>query len=210
MKKVLLIFVLCFLSNVLFAQYSPVSKNIVTTNLLQFFEQPAGFGIAYERMLDKGRSNNVAQFSVKLDLNKISDTDRNAYLTFENQLIYDEDAYQYSGYSITPEVKYYFSWNAPFGPYFSLFVKHSTYHECFKDLADENSNYNSNITVFGRGVATGYQFKIKELIVLDLGLGYMIQDKKSETQVYGDDSFVPMSNEKKDGLRIAVSIGTAF
>ena len=87
MKKVLLTVVLCVFSNVLFAQYSPVSKNIISTNLLQFFEQPAGFGIAYERMLDKGRSNNVAQFSMKLDVKKISDADRDAYQTFEDQLI---------------------------------------------------------------------------------------------------------------------------
>ena len=210
MKKVLLTVVLCIFSNVLFAQYSPVSKNIISTNLLQFFEQPTGFGIAYERMLDKGRSNNVAQFSVKFDLNRISDTDRNAYLTFENQLIYDEDAYQYSGYSITPEVKYYFGWNAPFGPYFSMFGKHSAYQEYFKDIANENNNYNSNISVFGRGVASGYQFKIKELLVLDLGVGYMIQDKKSEKHTHGDVNLIQMSNEKKDGVRITVSIGTAF
>ena len=210
MKKVLLTVVLCVCSNVLFAQYSPVSKNIISTNLLQFFEQPAGFGIAYERMLDKGRSNNVAQFSVKLDLKKISDTDRDAYQTFEDQLIYNEDAYQYSGYALIPEVKYYFGWNAPFGPYFSLFGKYSNYQESFKDLADENNNYNSNITAFGRGVGTGYQFIIKELVVVDLGVGYMIQDKKTEKQGYGEDIFIPMSNEKKDGVRLAVSIGTAF
>ena len=210
MKKVLLTVVLCVFSNVLFAQYSPVSKNIISTNLLQFFEQPAGFGIAYERMLDKGRSNNVAQFSMKLDVKKISDADRDAYQTFEDQLIYDEDAYQYSGYAVTPEVKYYFGWNAPFGPYFSLFGKYSNYQESFKDLADENNNYNSNITAFGRGIGTGYQFIIKELVVVDLGVGYMIQDKKSEKQGYGEDSFIPMSDEKKGGVRIAVSIGAAF
>ena len=147
MKKVLLTVVLCVFSNVLFAQYSPVSKNIISTNLLQFFEQPAGFGIAYERMLDKGRSNNVAQFSMKLDVKKISDADRDAYQTFEDQLIYDEDAYQYSGYAVTPEVKYYFGWNAPFGPYFSLFGKYSNYQESFKDLADENNNYNWKINL---------------------------------------------------------------
>jgi len=210
MKKVLLIVVLCVFSNVLFAQHSPVSKNIISTSILQFFEQPAGFGIAYERMLDKGRSNNVAQFGVKLDFKKISDTDRDAYQIFEDQLIYDEDAYQYSGYALTPEVKYYFGWNAPFGSYFSLFGKYANYQESFKDLSDENNNYNSNIASFGRGVGAGYQFIIKELVVIDLGVGYMVQDKKSEKQGYGEDSFTPMSDEKKDGVRIAVSIGAAF
>lgn len=210
MKKLLLTVVLYVFSNILFAQNAPVQKNIISSSLYQFFEQPAGFGIAYERMLDKGRSNNVAQFSVKLDVKKISDTDRDAYQTFENQLIYDEDAYQYSGYALTPEMKYYFGWNAPFGPYFSLFGKYSTYQESFKDIADENNNYNSNIIAFGRGVGTGYQFIIKELVVVDLGVGYMIQDKKSEKQGYGEDDFTPLNNEKKDGLRIAVSLGTTF
>ena len=52
MKKVLLTAVLCVFSNVLFAQYTWVPKNLITTSLLQFFEEPAGFGIAYERMLE--------------------------------------------------------------------------------------------------------------------------------------------------------------
>ena len=74
----------------------------------------------------------------------------------------------------------------------------------------KQNNVNSNITAFGRGIGTGYQFIIKELVVVDLGVGYMIQDKKSEKQGYGEDSFIPMSDEKKDGVRIAVSIGAAF
>lgn len=210
MKKVLLTVVLCLVSHFLFAQYTPVPKNIITTSLSQFFEKPAGFGIAYERMLDQGRSNNVAQFSLKLDLSKISDNERDAFQTFEDRLIYNEDAYQYSGYVITPEVKYYFGWNAPFGPYFSLFGKYSFYKESFKDIADENNNYNSNIIAFGRGLGAGYQIKIKELVVVDLGLGYMIQDKKSDKKGFGEDGFTPINDEKKDGLRIAVSLGTAF
>lgn len=212
MKKVLLIVVLCVFSNVLFAQYTPVPKNIITTSLLQFFEQPAGFGIAYERMLDKGRSNNVAQFSVKIDLKKISDTDRDAYQTYQGQLIYHEEAYQYSGYALTPEVKYYFSWDAPFGTYFSLFGKYAAYQESFEDKAEngENNNYNMNITTFGRGLGAGYQFRIKELVVVDLGVGYMIQDKKSEKQGFGEGGFTPINDEKKDGVRIAVSLGTVF
>ena len=156
MKKVLLTVVLCLVSHFLLAQYTPVPKNIITTSLSHFFENPAGFGIAYERMLDQGRSNNVAQFSLKLDLKKISDTERDAFQTFEDRLIYNEDAYQYSGYVITPEVKYYFGWSAPFGPYFSLFGKYSFYQESFTDIADENNNYNSIITVFGRGLGAGY------------------------------------------------------
>ena len=51
---------------------------------------------------------------------KISDSDRDAYQIFEGQLIYNEKAYEYSGYALTPEVKYYFGWNAPFGLYFSV------------------------------------------------------------------------------------------
>ena len=215
MKKALLIVVLCVFSNVLFAQYTPVPKNIITTSLLQFFEQPAGFGIAYERMLDKGRSNNVAQFGVKLDLKKISDTDRDAYRVFEDQLIYNEEAYQYSGYALTPEVKYYFGWDAPLGPYFSLYGKYASYQESFKATGDDGepdaqNNYKKNITAFGRGLGAGYQFRIKELVVVDLGLGYMIQDEKSEKQGFGEDDFTPMNDEKKDGVRIAISLGTAF
>ena len=212
MKKVLLTIVLCVFSNILLAQYTPVPKNILTTSLSQFFEKPAGFGIAYERMLDKGRSNNAAQFGVKLDFKKISDTDRDAYQTFEGQLIYNENAYKYSGYALTPEVKYYFGWDAPFGLYFSLFGKYATFKESFEDKAEngEINNYDKNITSFGRGLGTGYQFKIKELVVIDLGIGYIIQDTKSEKQGFGEDGFSPMSDEKKDGLRLSVSLGTAF
>ena len=39
MKKLLLTIVLCVFSNVLLAQYTTVFKNIITTNLLQFFEK---------------------------------------------------------------------------------------------------------------------------------------------------------------------------
>ena len=59
-------------------------------------------------------------------------------------------------------------------------------------------------------MGTGYQFRIKEFLVLDLALGYLIQDKKSEKQAYGENDFTPINDEKNDGLRIAVSIGTAF
>ena len=38
MKKVLLTIFLCVFSNVLFAQYNPVPKNIITTSLLQFLK----------------------------------------------------------------------------------------------------------------------------------------------------------------------------
>ena len=142
----------------------------------------------------------------------ISDTDRDASQIFEGQLIYHEEAYEYSGFALTPEMKYYFGWDAPFGPYFSLFVKHVAYHESFEDKAEngEYNNYNMNITAFGRGLGAGYQFRIKELVVVDLGIGYMIQDKKSEKQGFGEDGFTPMKDEKKDGVRIAVSLGTAF
>ena len=140
MKKVLLTVILCLVSHFLFAQNTTVPKNIITTSLSPFFEKPAGFGIAYERMLDQGRSDNVAQFSLKLDMKKISDTERDAFQTFEDRLIYNEDAYQYSGYIITPEIKYYFGWSAPFGLYFSVW-KHSFYQESFKIYRKcENNN----------------------------------------------------------------------
>ena len=107
-------------------------------------------------------------------------------------------------------MKYYFGWNAPLGAYFSLYGKYSSYQESFKDLADENNNYNKNINVFGRGVGIGYQCRIKELVILDLVAGYIVQDKKSEQQGFGEDDFTQMIDEKKDGLRIAVSLGTSF
>ena len=31
----------------------------------------------------------------------------------DSQVFYDEDAYRFSGFSILPEIKYYFTWNAP-------------------------------------------------------------------------------------------------
>ena len=127
-------------------------------------------------------------------------------------MIYNEKAYEYYGYALTPEVKYYFGWNAPFGLYFSMFGKHAAYQESFKDNTEnsENNNYNKNITTFGRGLGAGYQFEVKKLVVLDFGVGYMIQDKKSELQEYGEDGFTPLSDEKKDGVRLSVSLGAAF
>ena len=58
---------------------------------------------------------------------------------------YNEDAYQYTGYSVRPELKYYFGWNAPFGFYFNLFASYTDYTESFKDINDNINNYNKEV-----------------------------------------------------------------
>ena len=68
----------------------------------------------------------------------------------------------------------------------------------------------SNLLFTGAVDDVWFDTDSEELVVVDLGVGYMIQDKKSEKQGFGEDGFTPMNDEKKDGVRIAISLGTAF
>ncbi len=210
MKRIFILLSVFLIASVSQAQSFLVKKNIISTSLFTPFEVPGGYGLSFERMLDKGQSLNAAQFSVKLNAKLINDTKRWSYGVFEGVKIYDNEAFQYSGFSFTPEVKYYFGWDSPFGPYFSLYGSYTQYTESFKDMSDNVNNYNTKLTRIGRGIGAGYQFRIGRLLAMDIGGGYMMEGVNSKIQKFGETDFTALDKEKEDGLRVAVTFGISF
>lgn len=203
-------FLLLFFSWNLSAQSFLVKRNIVSVPVYSIFEQPSLFGLSYERMLDKGQSLSTAQFATKLTLLKISDQDEWIYGTFENISLIDEDAYQYTGYSVRPELKYYFGWNAPFGFYFNLSASYTDYTESFVDINDNINNYNIRSNRIGRGIGVGFQFKLIKVIAVDLATGYIMEDVYSSQQNYEEVEFTDLKAIKDDGLKVNINLGLAF
>ena len=210
MNIVRIIFLLLFFSCKLCAQSYSVKRNIISVPVYAIFEQPSSFGLSYERMLDKGQSLSTAQFASKLTLLKISDQDEWIYGTFENVSLIDEDAYQYTGYSVRPEMKYYFGWNAPFGFYFNLFASYTDYAESFVDINDNVNNYNKRSNRIGRGIGGGFQFKVRKVIAVDLAAGYIMEDVNSSKQNYGEVEFTDLKTIKDDGLKVNINLGVSF
>ena len=90
MKKLLItiLFVL-FLTSV-YSQSFKVSKNVISTSLLNQFTDLSGYNISYERMLDPGYSLNVAQFSYKLNASIISNKKKAVFTSINTQSFFDE------------------------------------------------------------------------------------------------------------------------
>ncbi|MBC8464196.1 MAG: DUF3575 domain-containing protein [Bacteroidetes bacterium] len=210
MKRIFILLSIFLVTGAVQAQSFLVKKNIISTSLFTPFEDPGGYSLSYERMLDKGQSLNAAQFSVKLNTKLINDKKPWAYTEFEGVKIYDNEAFQYSGFSFVPEVKYYFGWDSPFGPYFSLYGSYAQYTESFKDMSDNVNNYNTKFTRIGRGIGVGYQFRIGRLLAMDIGGGYIMEDVSSKQQKFGETDFTSLDKEKDDGLRVAVTFGVSF
>ena len=210
MKRIFILLSVFIISGTVQAQSFLVNKNVISTSLFTPFENPRAYGLSFERMLDKGQSINVAQFSVKLNAKLINDTKPWSYGVFEGVKIYDNEAFQYSGFSFVPEAKYYFGWDSPFGPYFSLYGSYTQYRESFKDESNNVNNYNTKFTRIGRGVGAGYQFRIGRLLAMDIGGGYIMEDVSSKKQKFGETDFTALDKEKEDGLRVAVTFGVSF
>lgn len=210
MQRLILFSFFVLVSGLLHAQSFRTSSHIISAALYAPFEEPASFGISYERMLDKGQSPNAAQFSVKLNLNKIADNKEWAYAIFEGKEVFDEDAFQYAGFSIIPEVKYYFAWDAPFGVYFNLFGALTNYTESFSNISDRTQNYNKRFTKIGRGIGLGYQFRIRKVLTMDINGGYLIEDVSLSQRAYGESDFADLNKLKEDGLRVNATFGFNF
>lgn len=210
MFRIALLFSFCLLGGLLHAQSFYTPSHIISTALYAPFEDPGSFGISYERMLDKGQSPNAAQFAVKFNLKKISDKEKWAYDVFDGKEVFDEDAYQFSGFSFIPEVKYYFTWDAPFGIYFNLFGALTNYTESFNNIVDQTQNYNKRFTKIGRGIGLGYQFRIRKVMTMDVNGGYMMEDVSPSQQGYGELEYTDLNKLKEDGLRINATFGFSF
>lgn len=210
MYRLTLFFSFFLVSGLLQAQTFNTSSHIISTPLYAPFEDPRSFGLSYERMLDKGQSPNAAQFAVKFNLKKISDKKKWTYTQFDGIDVFDEDAFQYSGFSFIPEVKYYFTWDAPFGVYFNLFGALTTYTESFYNIIDYTANYNKRFIKVGRGIGLGYQFRIRKVLSMDINAGYMMEDVSPSQQSFGETEFTALNKLKEDGLRINATFGFSF
>ncbi|MGC6490943.1 MAG: DUF3575 domain-containing protein [Flavobacteriales bacterium] len=193
-----------------FSQTFKVSENVLGTSLYQPFAKISGYSLAFERMLDPGYSKNVAQFSYKLTASLLSDQEKSEIREYEGQSFFDLDAYQYSGYMAVPELRYYFTWDAPMGVYINLFGTYTSYLESFTDVVDEKNGYDKKHSVIGRGIGAGFQFKIYGDFCLDITGGYHLKNISSKTKTFGVNDFEDNPDSKNDQLYINVFLGVNF
>jgi hypothetical protein len=205
-----LLLLLMMVSGFVSAQSFKTSKNIVSVGLYTPFESPAGYALSYERMLDRGNSPSAAQFAFKLNMKMVNDKEKAVFTNHDGKEFFDEDAFQYNGFVFTPEVKYYFGWNAPFGVYFSVNGGYGNYVETFYDVNNVLNNYEKRYSRIGRGIGAGFQFMIRQVVAVDLGGGYLMEDVSLSQRNAGEKSFSALYKEKDDGLRINVTFGIPF
>ena len=85
-------------------------------------------------MLDPGYSRDASQFSYRMNFTTFISSNKKSQVGRDSsQVFYDKDAYQYSGFLIVPELKYYFTWNAPIGVYLNLFGSYYGLHRNYTD-----------------------------------------------------------------------------
>lgn len=193
------------------AQTLQVSSNVLSTSLYQPFASVGGYTLAFERILDPGYSLNLAQFSYKLNLTLISDRKKGRIASIGNTIFYDEDAYQYSGFMIVPELKYYITWDAPMGIYLNVFGIYNEYLETYTDeKLDSFDDFEKKYNGLGRGVGTGFQFNVYKKLTIDVVGGYHITDVTTQTKQFGEVDFVEDPKENEDGLYINVFLGFNF
>ena len=212
MKKtiVFLIFTFIFSVTVAYSQSFRVPKNVISTSLFQPFSQIGGYTLSYERIIDPGYSLNASQFSFKLNTTFISSTNKDEYTRINSQVFYDEDAYQYSGYIVLPELKYYFTWNAPIGAYINLFINYADYNEVYNNINNVSESYEKNISELGRGIGAGFQFNIINNSTVDVILGYNPKDVNSKTKVFGSSSYSDIIKSKEDKIYFNINLGFKF
>jgi len=119
---------------------------------------------------------------------------------------YDSDVHNATGFSITPEVRYYLLKKNP-APRDIYLAPNYRYQK----LETENLEENSESTLVTNGIAInlGYQLVLKDLFLIDawLGLAYNIRNVVEET-VPGAE--IGYNDENGVGVRIGVAIGLVF
>jgi hypothetical protein len=210
MKKVSILIFLLFFSSSLFSQSFRIPKNVVSTSLYQPFAPTAGYTISYERIIDPGYSLNAAQFSFKLNSTIIYFNQKKEFTTINSQVFFDKKAYQFFGYSILPELRYYFTWDAPLGVYASIFGSYYNYSEIYSDINNKAASYEKKYSIFGRGIGGGFQFKFFENYTLDIIGGYHPKNINSKTKSFESEEFIenPLIEEEK--LYLNVNLGVNF
>ena len=208
LKRILIVLILSFNFSNVFSQNSLNSLNVISSNIAYIFEKPSQFGVSYERVLDQVRSNDISQFSFKLGVYKILDVEKENQYIYRGVNISNDEAKQFNGFLIEPSFKYYFGWGSPFGTYFSILGSYTNYEEVYTDVVDENNNYNSRYSSYGRGLLVGHQFIIGNSISIELGLGYLVEDINLE--ISRNQSSPINVKTGNDGIKINTSLGFIF
>ena len=208
MKNISILILFLIISTSLFSQSFRVTKNVVSTSLFQPFAPISGYTISFERLIDPGYSLNAAQFSYKLNTTLISYNQKKEYATIDSQVFYDKEAYKFFGFTILPELRYYFTWDAPIGVYASIFGSYTDYSEIYSDINNEATSYEKKYSIIGRGIGAGFQFKFFESYTLDIIGGYHPQNINSKTKSFESEEFIenPLLEEEKLYLNLHLGI----
>tara|TARA_B100001057_G_scaffold267502_1_gene267618 strand:- start:2184 stop:2816 length:633 start_codon:yes stop_codon:yes gene_type:complete len=210
MKNISILTFLLIISTSLFSQSFRVPRNVVSTSLFQPFAAIGGYTISFERLIDPGYSLNVAQFSYKFNTTIISYNQKKEYATINSQVFFDKEAYQFFGYTILPELRYYFTWDAPLGVYASIFGSYSNYSEIFSDINNEAASYEKKYSTFGRGIGAGFQFKFFEYYTIDVIGGYHPKSINSKTKSFESEEFIENPLLKEEKLYLNLHLGINF
>lgn len=196
----------CFLSSA-----QSFNDNIISTSITSPMFKPSSYSLSFEHVLDKGYSLNVAQLSYKLNLNIIYDNTKAKVGEYNKTDFFDTDAYQFRGYSIVPELRYYFTWDAPMGFYFSLYGGYAVFNETYidTDIGDLQS-YVKKTTAIARGFGAGYQYKLVGILVMDVTVGYLVENLNSSIKLYAESEYNSLPKETDDGLYFNATLGFPF
>ncbi|MBL6873175.1 MAG: hypothetical protein ISR00_04385 [Flavobacteriales bacterium] len=206
-----LVSILMLMSVVCQSQTFRVPDNVLSTSLYQPFASIEGYTLAFERLLDPGYSRNAAQFSYKVNVTLLSDKRKAEVANIDGQPFYDPDAFRYNGFMLVPELKYYFTWDAPMGVYLNLFGTYSTYTESYTDEnVNSNGDYDKKISELGRGLGAGIQYIIFRNITMDIVGGYHLKDISSKTKPINSDEFTSNPDFKTDKLYLNIYLGLNF
>ena len=121
------------------------------------------------------------------------------------------DAFTYSGYSFVPEIKYYFTWDAPMGVYINIFGSYLDYLESYTDeKVGSNSDYDKKVSKLGRGIGAGIQFILFKSFCLDVVGGYHLQDVSTKIKRLNQTEFEVLPDESTDKIYINLNFGINF
>jgi len=188
-----------------------VSDNVLSTSLYQPFAPVGGYTLAFERMLDPGYSRNAAQFSYKINATLLSDKKKAEIANIYGQPFYNPDAFRYNGFMFVPELKYYFTWDAPMGVYLNVFGTYSSYLESYTDeKVNSNGGYDKKISELGRGLGAGIQYIIFRNITMDVVGGYHLKDISSKTKPINSEEYIANLDNQTDKFYFNIFLGFNF
>jgi hypothetical protein len=193
------------------AQSYKDTKNVISISFVDPFLKPNSYSLAYEHTLDNGYSPNVSQLSYKIIGSLVNDSDKRLLNTFRGNEVFDKEAVQYSGFKFFTELRYYFEWNAPEGYYFAVFGGFSNQNEVYTDRRENSTQgYSQSSSDISRGIGLGLQYKLSQILSLDVLAGYNVSSVNQNRVMTETDEKIEIDPFTKDGLRISASLGIIF